>query len=140
MRPGERYIYICSDDCNNLFPGNKASSFTISIPEALIFESDWEVALVQFAYPPTKIRDRTVSVVCDIAEDSIVGESRLPILRRVTLSAKGKSIIYPSPHYHKVKNNHIRQLSIQVLNQSGDEHSFSSGSSWFTLHFRRCRR
>ena len=134
------YVYLSCNDSKKYFPDNQANLFTSVLAEPLHFEGLWEVALCQITYPQTVSKARYVTVLTDIIEDSIIGERKLPILRRFNISGKNKSVTFDSLHYKPVKINPIRQLTVFTTSKDDELHPFTQGDCKVTLHFRKCLR
>ena len=135
------YVYLSSKaSTKEHYPDNSASAFTTVLPEALDFQGDWEVALVELSYPGSASKGGTVHILTDIIVDSILGDSKLPVLRRINLASKGKSLVFDTPFYKPLKNNLIQRLTLSIANSKGEKHSFDKGECRCTLHFRKCRR
>ena len=76
----DQYLYLSSDQ-SPIHPSNTPNDFTVELPRGLNLDGRWEYALVD-------VNRRHVDIYCDWCEEVIVGETWLPMLRRVEYSIK----------------------------------------------------
>ena len=79
-------------------------------------------------------------VYCDIVESTIVGDSKVPLLRTVNLDSKADNIInhiYTSPVYRPIQKKHFDTIETYIYTDTGRPIPFETGKSVVTLHFRR---
>ena len=74
----DQYIYLTSDD-SPTHTSNDANDFAIEIPRGIDMDGRWECALIE-------TNRRQAEFYCDWCEDSVVGETWQPILRKVDFS------------------------------------------------------
>ena len=83
----DEFIYLTSED-SPIHSGNTSNDFIIELPGSLNLKGRWECALVD-------TNRRYTDVYCDWCVDSIVGEKRLPILRRLLASGTQYPLYIP---------------------------------------------
>ena len=79
-------------------------------------------------------------VYCDVASDSVVGDTRASLLRVCNVSGKHGQVVhiaYERPHYVPVGRREFGTVGISINNEAGDPMPFEFGISMVTLHFRR---
>ena len=131
------YIYLNSSSHLEFFPDNSSNKFTSLLPEGLRLEGDWEVGLVQIQYPASR-RSAEVTFQTDIIEDTIFEDTKRPVLRKINLVPRAKSLTFHPVFYKPVKNPQINEISIYIYNNRGELHSFTGETLKCTLHFRKC--
>ena len=78
------YIHLSSDDCKTTHPNNTPYSFTVDLPTVLPTRcGEWELALSSIQVSQGKL-PKVFNVFCDVVEQSIIKEDRLPVLRQAT--------------------------------------------------------
>ena len=97
------------------FPGNNTSRFTVKLPEILHLNGQWEVAL------------------CEICNESIIGEKRLPLLRVVTGTIPAS---FRTLQYIPVRPQDIERITLDIASATGAPVSFDQGECSCTLHFK----
>jgi hypothetical protein len=96
------------------------------------YESDTEVDINRGCH--------TIFVYCSIAQDSIVGDVRAPLLRAVTVRGKSGETTHETftrPLYVPLKTNSFDTIDISIKSEDGSLVPFAYGNSYVTLHFRR---
>ena len=79
-------------------------------------------------------------VYCDIASQSIVGDSKSPLLRVCNVTGTHGRVVhvtYDRPHYVPVGRREFDAIEIAINNELGEPMPFEFGNSVVTLHFRR---
>lgn len=79
-------------------------------------------------------------VYCDVASDSVVGDTRASLLRVCNVYGKHGRVVhiaYERPHYVPVGRREFGTIGITINNEVGDPMPFEFGISMVTLHFRR---
>ena len=87
----------------------------------------------------TDINCQSLFVYCDLLERVIVGDTKAPLLRSLSVSGKHGNIvreIYDKPMYVPVQKKHFESVEIDIRSDSGEPVSFVNGKSSVTLHFR----
>lgn len=80
-------------------------------------------------------------VYCDIVEYQSVGDTKAPLIRTVPMLYKDNLVssnTFIKPYYHPVKKDYIKQIEIELRNDTGALVQFQTGKSILVLHFRRC--
>ena len=136
MESNQFYVYLSSDDSKIYFPDNKAAHFTIKLPEILHLRGKWQLALCDIQYPSIeKKKPEQLLLLADICQDSIIGDTRSPVLRRFKYRTRGYTdfnVLY----YVSLKNREVDRISVYLRTDSGEEPSFVSGTVKCTLHFQ----
>lgn len=81
-------------------------------------------------------------VYCDLAENRIVGQYRVPLLRTVHLEGKHGDVcekIFHSPHYIPVACKEFDCIEIDIKNDQNQSVVFTFGKVIVNLHFRKRR-
>ena len=129
------YVYLSSDDSKIYFPDNVPAKFTVKLPETLHLRGKWQLALCDVQYPSIeKKQPEQLLLLTDICQDSIVGETRMPILRRFKYTTEGYTS-FGVFYYVTLKNREVDRISVYLRTDSGEEPSFVSGTVKCTLHF-----
>jgi hypothetical protein len=79
-------------------------------------------------------------VYCDLIESTIVGDTRVPLLRTVKVDVKSQPLIhrtYTNPIYVPLQKKHFDSVEINIMTDTGDPVPFVPGKSVVVLHFRR---
>lgn len=81
----------------------------------------------------------SVFVYSDVVTNTIVGDSKAPLLR--IISAKGKDgetvdTEFSRPHYMPVASSEIQTIEINIMDELGNPIRFERGKIHVTLHFR----
>ena len=87
----------------------------------------------------TDVNCQSLFVYCDILERVIVGDTKAPLLRSLSVSGKHGNIvreIYDKPMYVPVQKKHFESVEIDIRSDFGEPVSFVNGKSSVTLHFR----
>ncbi len=84
----------------------------------------------------------TLFVYTDIIEYNIVGDTRAPLLRNVSVEGEYGDIItktYDSPHYVPLKQKFLNTVNINIRDDVGHYIPFIGGKVIVKLHFRKRR-
>ena len=79
-------------------------------------------------------------VVCDHAQESIVGNTHAPLFRTLNVEGQYGDIvqkIYNNPIYVPLQRTHFDTVEINIKTETGQAVPFMSGKAIVTLHFRR---
>ena len=137
----DTYMFLSSDDSDDIFMDNKPYDFTTQIPFFMNMDSSWEIALAQITIegiPDESLRQ--LFVCSNLVEESIVGCSQLRILRRILLnqsSTSRENEIFISPFFIPVCLRSSNLVRIYITTRNGDPALFLSKPVSVTLHFRR---
>jgi len=83
---------------------------------------------------------RMIFIYSDIASYSLVGDSRVPLLRVCDTDGEYGQMIqktFTHPHYVPLARNNFDSIEININNELGNPVPFEFGKSVVTLHFRR---
>ena len=138
MESKQFYVYISSADSTDYFPDNEPSKFTVKLPETLRLRGKWQLALCEIQYPSIqkkKKKPEQLLILCDLCQDSIVGEKRLPVLRRMRYEEPGNTS-FGIFYYVSLKTQEADRITVYIKTEKGEEPSFESGKLLCTLHFQ----
>ena len=79
-------------------------------------------------------------VYCDIIEPTLVGDTKVQLLRTVKVDTKAQPLIYrtyTNPIYTPLQKKHFGTVEINIMTDTGEPVPFAPGKSVVTLHFRR---
>jgi hypothetical protein len=79
-------------------------------------------------------------VYCDLVQESIVGDTKAPLLRTLNVEGQYGDIvqkIYNNPIYVPLQKTHFDTVEINIKTENGQPVPFMSGKAIVTLHFRR---
>lgn len=128
----EFYIHLCSNDSMDSFPLNKPHDFTLNLPERIQFKGDeWSCAVVELILPSEL--NETAYLCTNVCQESIIGQRRVPVLRRITSAHTEPSHVIRVP----LKTNELSVLRLYLEHHDGSKVSLSSGTSYATLHFSK---
>jgi hypothetical protein len=125
------YLHLSSNDSIKYYPENRASNFTIHLPEEIKLEGNWLCALTEIVLPTPKYID--IIICCDAVQHGFVIDKKIPLLRR--LLKRGKYNEFINRFYIPVISRTLNSINIYVLDKEGKELSFDSGRLSCTLHF-----
>ena len=81
---------------------------------------------------------QSLYVYCDILEHIVVGDTKAPLLRNISVSGKHGAVIrslLEKPVYLPVQKKHFDSIEIDIRSEFGDAVPFLNGKSLMTLHF-----
>ena len=87
----------------------------------------------------TEVNCQSLFVYCDILEQVIVGDTKAPLLRSLSVSGKHGNIVrevFDKPMYVPIQKKHFESIDIDISSDFGEPVSFVNGKSSVTLHFR----
>lgn len=134
---GSFNIYLSSADSLSSYPDNRALDFNTLLPERIQLESGgWRCGLTQLVLPHTPGNVGTDGEVplylcCNICDDSIVGEKKLPVLARVTENHTEPSHVT----YVKLRTRALSTVRVYLTDRHGAPASLRGGTSYCTLQF-----
>ena len=130
-------MVLSSYDGNDFFPNNTSHNFVVKLNRALLFDGYWVVALTEIGTSERAQKDEFV-VYSDICQDSFVGSSEQPLLRRIFYEdVNDKNIIYVNPYYVPVNLKDIQQIYIYIKDENGNEASFLKKKVTVALHLKK---
>ena len=127
-------IYSHSQHSRDVHARNRPDDFTIQLPKIIELPGQWECGLVQFHCDSNRT---TGYFICsDLLEESFVGDSKLPLFRRVRV----KTSHFAQILYIPVKLKRFQSIRVYLRSWHLQPARAVRGSTYCTLHFRRRRR
>ena len=102
-----KYLFLSSTDSLDLSPNNSTYDFTVTLPQTIMGE--FKIALVEMHYT-SHFED--LYVYCDIAEQSYVKDSSLPILRIVSQMGE-----FGNLYFFPVTRRAIQRIRVYITNK-----------------------
>lgn len=115
----------------------------IKLPTTLNLDSPgWVCGLCEIQFTPIPKTPKTVFVLLDICQESIVNSQTLPLLRTLyisdyNISQTSLSLIYDRVFYMPVKQQRIDQIHVHIKSTDDDLPSFADEPLRCTLHFKK---
>lgn len=130
-------MVLKSTDSSTVHSDNKPQDFRVRLPRPLPLKGDWTVELTEFRNSKlTKTTDQEIFVYCSVCDDSIVGGSQKPLLRRIVLK-NNNNVIFERPYRIPLRINDIGDIHVYIKDMQDADASFLTGESTVTLVFRR---
>lgn len=120
------YLHVTREDSRIYFPNNTSREFYIELPLTLDCEN-YQIALLETYYVPSRRKDPPYYLYCDIVEPSIIGGVLKPLLASFKLSG---SITHP--RYLDITQKFVKRIKFTVESESTDSVDFE-----FVLHLRK---
>lgn len=110
--------------------------------EKYYYYSDYFKVLFLTAHKEARLNQNLLLayVYCDVIEPTIVGDTKVQLLRTVDLATDGKSSvhhIFTTPVYVPLQKKHFDSIEVNIMTDTGEPVPFASGKSVVVLHFRR---
>ena len=134
----QHFIFISSNQSNNIFSLNTNSNFTIELPSLLNLNDYWEVALKEIWYKSTEAKE-IVDILTDFCNESLVNGNFLPILRRIYIKKGLQYKCFDDSFYLPISRKQLKNISFYLKSSDNNYVSFLSGELNITLHLRRRR-
>jgi hypothetical protein len=138
------YVSLFSNGCKTYYPHNNARDFIIKLPNTLYLDdAGWVCGLCEIQFTPNQQTPKTMFVLLDICQESIVNNKTLPLLRTVHFSYSDtqplqiKSLIYDRVFYLPLKQQRVDQIHVYIKGVNNDVPSFADEPLMCTLHFKR---
>ena len=117
--PSKReYIYLSSEDSQDLYPDNNMTDFVVELPQTIhLDEGQWEMALMEANYDKDIHKDHgSLYLLCDICEYSIVRNNKQPILRKLMWHTSYRLLQHFMNIQHKkeIKRLHFRLVDVNL--------------------------
>ena len=96
----ELYFFLGSSDSLSFHPDNNSYNFIIELLERIQLEGEWVIGLCDFYHSSNLIE--TILVLCDICDNSYIGDSLKPILRMIYPNNNQIYFNYKEIYYVKV--------------------------------------
>ena len=130
-------MVLSSYDGKDFFPNNTSHNCFVKLNRALQFDGYWVVALTEIGTSERAQKDE-LFVYSDICQDSFVGSSEQPLLRRIFYEdVNDKNIIYVNPYYVPVNLKDIQQIHIYIKDENGNDASFFKKKVTVALHLKK---
>ena len=128
----------------NIYPTNTPGKFYSKLPNTLYLDGQWDCALVQFQYINKYVHTIPTSLfVCmDLCLQSIIGNRKLPILRRISnvKNIQSNEIIeatFDHLLYIPLNQKVIDVIEIYITDEKSNPVIFSQGPLLITLHMQK---
>ena len=123
----ELFFFLDSRDSTEYFPFNTASNFTVKLPSYVMLEGSWTIGLVDIKIPTIdeSAEVEYLDVFCDITNESVASERKLPILRRVKKNANDWISFNPIL-YFPLKMREFDRMRIYIKSDKNGTLSFDS--------------
>ena len=137
----EYFIFLKSTDSLDYYPSNGSHCFTVQLPETLYLDGDdvWYCALRDFTC--TLTTPTPLYVYCDLVQQSIVLDRKLPIIQYIPKYTTGGDgsvrESYDSSMCFKVTRSTITNITVYIKDDQLKDPSFTSAPSTCTLHLIR---
>jgi len=131
-------MVLRSSDSKHFHPNNTTGDFNVHLPVPLDFTGNWTVALTKFTISrwSKKTFKPELYVCSDVVEHTVVGESEIPLLRRVYVKGAGNQI-FDTPYQVPLRITELSDLRVYIRNVDNVPASFLQGEVSVTLVFRR---
>ena len=135
------YLFLSSEDSKDLYPQNTPQDFTVQLPERIQLTGEWTLALVEIEYPTSFSRNPPASLwfEVDLCETSIVGDRKLPVLRRLPVTSipnnETKRLTFDPLLHLPIRQYDFDKVHIHIKEPTGLPASFADGLSSCTLQF-----
>ena len=86
-----------------------------------------------------EVNCQSLFVYYDILEHTIVGDTKVPLLRSISVSGKNGNIIremFDKPMYVPIQKKHFESIEVDIRTDFGEPVPFVNGKSTVILHFR----
>ena len=132
-------MVLSSDDGKEFFPNNSSYNFFVKLNRTLQFDGYWVVGLTEISISEQSKKDEIIYVYSDICQNSFVGSSEQPLLRRVFYEDinDNRNIIYTNPYYIPVQLKDVQQIHIYIKDENGNDASFLKKKVTVSLHFKK---
>lgn len=102
-------------DSSTVHSDNKPQDFRVRLPRPLPMKGDWTVELTEFRNSKLiKTTDQEIFVYCSVCDDSIVGGSQKPLLRRIVLK-NNNNVVFERPYRIPLRINDLGDTSTSYL-------------------------
>lgn len=124
------YTYLSSEDSEDIFTSNTASSFRCLLPEEVnLSDGPWYCALIELTLPrePTQ----ALYLTTDFVESSIAGPRKLPIISGITQTVTRPRHL----SFFRVKTTSLSTVELNLVNRLGQPVTLPSRTTRCTLVF-----
>lgn len=131
-------MVLRSGDCKQVYPDNKTCDFRVLIPKPLQLTGNWTVSLLELAYQGSKIpTEKDLYICCNLCRDTIVGDSEIPLLRRLFISKRAENLILSVPYGIPLKINTFQEIHVYIMTSKNELASFLAGQLTVTLQLQK---
>lgn len=145
-------MVLKSTDGNLLFENNTACNFTIQLDRQIDLTGYWMVGLTEISitYKDTSKHIEDIYVYSNICEESFVGSSEKPLLRKVYIKKETTeqytvnkqkhyktNLIFGVPYFVPVRLGRLNQIHIYITDEIGQQSSFINKNCCVTLHLKK---
>lgn len=134
-------MYISSNTCKDIFPGNNAANFIVKLPQPLYLRGKWTIALLDVDMPKLSdnYKPQYIILQSSVCTPCIYNECLSPIIQRLYYSEvrKGQPIYVTNPRYLTVNNNILQNFDMYITDDQGNKASFKDGTLECTLHLMK---
>ena len=129
------YLFISSQDAQDLHPENTSTDFTIELPRTYELTGDWEVALKEIEL---RIKEDLVYICSDICEESYVHGTLVPILQSARRERKVNVVFqFIDPYYLPVRVSTLNKVRIIIRGRDLKPLPKDKTVVYCTLHLRQ---
>lgn len=129
---------VSSTDGTDFFSDNSPFNFRVKLNRNIQLDGYWMVALTEFTLNKTNSFDKNLYILSDICQNSFIGNTEKPLLRRVMLNRKKNgNIIFYNPYYIPVRSGIMEHIHIYITDDEGSLASFLRQPVTVTLHFKK---
>ena len=107
------------------------------MPERIQLEGEWVIGLCDVYHSSNLIE--TIFVLCDICDNSYIGDSLKPILRMIYPNNNQIYYNYKEIYYVKVKNYCLNRLKVYIRDEHFKIPSSITGTTRLMLHLKKIK-
>lgn len=137
------YISLSSDACKEYYPSNEPWDFIVKLPSTLNLDNAaWVCGLCEIEFAPLSKTSKTLYVMMDVCQESIVNNQTLPLLRSLYIGSykiinRPLSCTYNQIFYMPVKQQRVDRIHMYIKGPDDKSPSFGDKPLRCTLHFKR---
>ena len=135
------YLFLSSQDSLDMRKNNSSSDFSIQLPKTYSIEGQWLCALKQISITcDFKPKARRLYLCSDIAEESYVRNTLVPIVRNIEIYNKSKKYLtenFEEGIYLPVNVNHLTSVRVYLRDSDLQPVQFDSNDLHCLLHFKK---
>ena len=131
-------MVLKSTDSKTTHTDNNCWDFRVHLPRHLSLHGLWTVKLTEFCVSGITLANfqKEIYVYCNLCDDTVIGESELPLLRRIYLEDT-KNVIFQIPYKVPLRIANFRDIHLYIMDKDRNMASFLSGEVTVTLMFER---
>ena len=132
------YVIVRGDQGGIYYPNNTHYKFQVHFATPLLFQGDWNGALVEFSCIQVIKGYKELYIYSNIFGESVVDGTKQPLIRRI-LNTKGKgwNVVMASAFYLPLKVAQVMDLEVYIKDETGEYATVLTSPVSMTLHFRR---